>query len=102
MTVIFVVLGPVDLIKKVLDDLIGDGKRCEDVCKHAPPKKGKLPCEDCDMRWHDRAEPLKKEGKICENCYWSKWYRGDLYCTHVGLPTNVNSSCWEWKPKEET
>lgn len=59
--VLIVVLGPVDLIKKVLDDLIGDGKRCEDVCEHAPPEKGKWPCEDCDMRWHDRAEPPEEE-----------------------------------------
>ena len=36
--------------------VIGDGKRCDDVCKHAPPVKGKWPCEDCDIRWHDRAE----------------------------------------------
>lgn len=42
-------------------DLIGDGKRCAEVCKHAPPEKGKWPCEDCDMRWHDRAEPPKEE-----------------------------------------
>lgn len=42
-------------------DLIGDGKRCEEVCKHAPPEKGKWPCEDCDMRFHDRAEPPKEE-----------------------------------------
>ena len=38
-------------------DIIGDGKNCKDICKHAPPEKGKWPCEDCDMRWHDRAEP---------------------------------------------
>lgn len=42
-------------------DIIGDGKMCEEVCKHAPPKKGKWPCEDCDMRWHDRAESPKEE-----------------------------------------
>ena len=59
--VLIVVLAPINLIKKVLDDLIGDGKHCEDVCKHAPPEKGKWPCEDCDMRWHDRAEPPKEE-----------------------------------------
>ena len=35
-----------------------DGKRCEDICKHAPPQKGKWPCEDCDMRYHDRAEKM--------------------------------------------
>ena len=22
-------------------DLIGDGKKCEGICKHAPPEKGK-------------------------------------------------------------
>ncbi len=44
-------------------DVIGDGKRCEEVCKHAPPEKGKWPCEDCDMRFHDRAEPPEKERK---------------------------------------
>ena len=39
-------------------DLFGitDGNRCEDICKHAPPEN-KWPCIDCDMRWHDRAEP---------------------------------------------
>ncbi len=36
--------------------MIGDGKTCADICKHAPPKKGKWPCEDCDIRFHDRAE----------------------------------------------
>lgn len=41
-------------------DLIGDGKHCEDICKHSPPEKGKWPCEDCDMRVHDRAEPPKQ------------------------------------------
>lgn len=61
MAVMFVVVAPVILLQKALDDLIGDGKRCEDVCKHAPPEKGKWPCEDCDMRWHDRAEPPKEE-----------------------------------------
>ncbi len=42
-------------------DVIGNGKRCEEVCKHAPPEKWKWPCEDCDMRFHDRAEPPEKE-----------------------------------------
>ena len=100
--VLIVVLAPIDFIRKVLDDLIGDGERCEDVCKHAPPEKGKWPCEDCDMRWHDRAEPPTENEKICENCYWVKWYRGDLYCTHVGLKTKANSTCRSWKPKEES
>lgn len=36
--------------------IIGDGKSCEEICKHAPPEN-KWPCVDCDMRWHDRAEP---------------------------------------------
>lgn len=35
---------------------ISDGKKCEDICKHAPPSN-KWPCVDCDMRCHDRAEP---------------------------------------------
>jgi hypothetical protein len=35
---------------------ISDGKKCEDICKCAPPEK-KWPCVDCDMRCHDRAEP---------------------------------------------
>ena len=35
---------------------ISDGKKCEDICKHAPPEN-KWPCVDCDMRCHDRAEP---------------------------------------------
>ena len=26
--------------RRKLMDLIGDGKRCEEVCKHVPPKKG--------------------------------------------------------------
>ena len=38
-------------------DFIGDGKRCEDICKYAPPEKDKWPCVDCDLRYHDRAEP---------------------------------------------
>ena len=39
--------------------------RCQDICKHAPPGN-KWPCIDCDMRFHDRAEPKevrKKEVK---------------------------------------
>ena len=35
---------------------ISDGKKCEDICRHAPPSK-EMPCVDCDMRCHDRAEP---------------------------------------------
>lgn len=34
---------------------ISDGKKCEDICKHAPPSN-KWPCVDCDTRCHDRAE----------------------------------------------
>lgn len=30
-------------------------------CKHNPPAK-KWPCVDCDMRYHDRAEPKKMIG----------------------------------------
>lgn len=41
-------------------DLIGDGKNCDDICKYAPIGK-KWPCIDCDVRWHDRAEPPKEE-----------------------------------------
>ena len=39
-------------------DLFGstDGKKCEDICKYAPPEN-KWPCVDCDMRCNDRAEP---------------------------------------------
>ena len=37
-----------------------DNKRCEEICKYAPPEKGKWPCMDCDLRWHDRAEPPEK------------------------------------------
>ena len=36
---------------------------CADVCKYAPPEKGKWPCEDCDMRYHDRAEPKVISGR---------------------------------------
>ena len=43
--------------------MITDGKRCEDICKFAPPEKGKWPCEDCDMRYHDRAEPKQEDSK---------------------------------------
>ena len=42
------------------DKLIGDGKHCEEVCKYAPPEKDKWPCKDCDIRWHDRAEPKEE------------------------------------------
>ena len=42
-------------------DLIGDGRRCEDICKYASPETKKWPCVDCDMRWHDRAEPPEEE-----------------------------------------
>ena len=38
---------------------ISDGKKCEDICKHAPPEN-KWPCVDCDMRCHDRAEPKEE------------------------------------------
>lgn len=55
-------------------DLIGDGKQCEEVCKHAPPKKGKWPCEDCDMRWHDRAEPPKEEASEQYNKAYAEEY----------------------------
>ena len=41
--------------------IYSDGKCCEEVCKHVPPEKNKWPCVDCDMRWHDRAEPPKEE-----------------------------------------
>lgn len=43
--------------------MLTDGKRCEDICKFAPPEKGKWPCEDCDIRYHDRAELKQKGGK---------------------------------------
>ena len=36
-----------------------DGKKCEDICKYAPPEN-KWPCVDCDMRCHDRAEPKEE------------------------------------------
>ena len=47
----------VDLKQEGIMDLfcISDGKKCEDICKHAPPSN-KWPCVDCDMRCHDRAE----------------------------------------------
>ena len=45
-------------------DLIGDGRRCEDICKYASPETKKWPCVDCDMRWHDRSEPPKESGLI--------------------------------------
>lgn len=60
------------------------------------------PCKpDIFEQTYEAVEPLNEKEKICENCYWKKWYRGDLYCTHVGLKTNVNSSCRSWKPEEE-
>ena len=42
-------------------DLLGitDGKKCEDICRYAPPEN-KWPCVDCDMRCHDRAEPKEE------------------------------------------
>ena len=43
---------------------MSDGKRCEDVCKHAPPQKDKWPCDDCDMRYHDRAERKTNADRI--------------------------------------
>ena len=46
---------------------ISDGKRCEDICKYAPPEN-KWPCIDCDMRYHDRAESEVEKGNINENC----------------------------------
>ena len=45
---------------KMHGELIDDGKHCEEVCKYAPPDKDKWPCKDCDMRWHDRAEPKEE------------------------------------------
>lgn len=39
---------------------ISDGKKCEDICKYAPPEN-KWPCVDCDMRCHDRVEPKDKD-----------------------------------------
>ena len=44
-------------------DLVGDGRMCADICKYAPPIKGKWPCEDCDLRYHDRAEPKTSDGQ---------------------------------------
>ena len=43
-------------------DLFGitDGKKCEDICKYAPPEN-KWPCVDCDMRFHDRAEQITQQ-----------------------------------------
>ena len=38
---------------------ITDGKKCEDICKYAPPEN-KWPCVDCDIRCHDRAEPKEE------------------------------------------
>lgn len=38
-------------------------EKCADVCKHAPPGK-KWPCVDCDMRYHDRAEPITNADHI--------------------------------------
>ena len=50
-------------------DMIGDGKTCEEVCKHAPPEKDKWPCMDCDIRFHDRAEQRKDWNlKPCPFC----------------------------------
>ena len=42
---------------------ITDGKKCEDICKYAPPKN-KWPCVDCDTRYHDRAEPKEEVVKL--------------------------------------
>ena len=42
------------------EDEIKEWQHCEDLCVHAPPSK-KWPCIDCDMRYHDRAEPPKEE-----------------------------------------
>ena len=47
-------------------NIISDGKKCEEVCKHAPPKN-KWPCVDCDMRCHDRAEPKEEVVKSIFN-----------------------------------
>ena len=35
---------------------INDGLKCEDICRYAPPSN-KWPCADCDLRYHDRAQP---------------------------------------------
>lgn len=48
-----------------------------------------------------REDEGHEKEKICEHCYWKKWYRGDLYCTHVGLKTNIDYSCRSWKPEKE-
>lgn len=42
--------------------MVTDGKHCEDICRYAPPEK-KWPCVDCDIRYHDRAEPKEPSKK---------------------------------------
>lgn len=89
-------------------DLIGDGKRCENICKHSPPEKGKWPCEDCDMRVHDRAEPPEEGGDMicteCENCIED--YNGKPYCfigqfSLDGISMQRGSPCVDFEPVEE-
>lgn len=52
-----------DTRSAVIDWLGKETKRgniCETMCRYAPPSN-KWPCVDCDMRYHDRAEPSKEE-----------------------------------------
>lgn len=92
--------------------MIGDGKRCEDVCKHAPPQKGKWPCCDCDMRYHDRAERKTNADRIraMTDEQLAKFLEkvggcgpsfDKEYCYNVnGCPDGSN--CWlAWLQKEE-
>ena len=75
--------------------VIGDGKKCEDICKHAPPEKGKWPCEDCDIRYHDRAEgvDIKDDNMIHTKCLRCGKHAVSVLDGLTGLPYTNYSYC---------
>jgi hypothetical protein len=75
--------------------VIGDGKKCEDICKHAPPEKGKWPCEDCDIRYHDRAEGADSEDDymIHTECIRCGKHAVSVPASLTGLPYTNYSYC---------
>ena len=53
-------IDALELLKYLIRKETKRENTCETMCRYAPPTN-KWPCVDCDIRYHDRAEPPKEE-----------------------------------------
>ena len=76
-------------------DLFGitDGKKCEDICKYAPPEN-KWPCVDCDMRCHDRAEPKDAKEQQYGQMKGNKITNKDKFRKAFGYDGSIVAECF--------